>query len=412
MFESLELKRLRVWSRCNLFTVLRSLFNGYSPPQNIVRIPILIIFILTFPILVPVESAWCDTGNAPNVRLLLDDNLTRAVVSGSSLYIEKQDNAGWKPVISRIRMVAFKPVSGGVKLDGSDLVAPAFRIEPVNGMLRYSGRPHRGYLTILANGGRLMVVSHMALESYLVGVVNGEVDSSWPMDALKAQVVAARSYALYQVNRKALFYDLKTDVSDQVYAGVNSEDDRADRAVKLTRGQVLYKDGDLIQAFFHSSCGGSTTSAREVWGKAQPAQEGVYCGECGEAPYSRWNLSPQIGELAKAVKNLYPHIEGVRSIGIHRRTSDGRVQTLFVETGKGRVLIDAGDFRKEMGYRRLPSTRFSLGTSDGRIVLTGEGYGHGVGLCQWGARGSALRGMDYKQILRKYYVGTQIRRAY
>ena len=380
-----------------------SILNSFLSPS------LLVVAILAIATTYPLPVLGDDS---PTVRLLLDDNLSRAVVSGSTLHIAKQDNASWKPVISRIRMVAFRPVRDGVQLDGSDVVAPAFRIESKKGMLKYSGRPHRGYLTILANGGRLLVVSHMPLEQYLIGVVNGEIDSSWPMDAVKAQVVAARSYALYQMNTKALSYDLKIDVTDQVYAGVNSEDDRAEQAVKLTRGQALYKDGDLIQAFFHSSCGGSTTSAREVWGMAQPAQEGVYCGECGEAPYSRWNLSPQAGELARAVKKLYPHIDGVRSIGIHTRSNDGRVQTLFVETGKGRVLIDAGDFRKEMGYRRLPSTRFSLGMSDGRIVLTGEGYGHGVGLCQWGARGSATRGMDYRQILRKYYVGAEIRSAY
>jgi stage II sporulation protein D len=243
-------------------------------------------------------------------------------------------------------------------------------------------------------------------------VVNGEVDSSWPMDAVKAQVVAARSYALYQTNTKALYYDLKTDVTDQVYAGFASEDERAGEAVKTTRGQVLYKDGDLIQTFFHSSCGGSTTSALEVWGMAQPAQGGVYCGECEEAPNARWNLPLEAGEIIKAVRTLYPRIDKVSAMGVHRRSRDGRIQTLFVETGQGRVLLDAGEFRKEMGYRRLPSTSFSLGMSGDRIVLTGAGYGHGVGLCQWGARGSALRGMDYRQILGKYYPGAEIRRAY
>ncbi|MDF1524843.1 MAG: SpoIID/LytB domain-containing protein [bacterium] len=309
-------------------------------------------------------------------------------------------------------MVAFSPVSGGAQLDGSDVVASVYRIKPEKGMLMYGGRPFRGYLTVLISAGRLMVVSQMPLEFYLVGVVNGEIDSSWPMDAVKAQVVAARSYALYQMKVQALYYDLKTDVTSQVYAGFDSEDERTREAVKSTRGQVLYKDEELIQTFFHSSCGGNTTSAREVWGMAQPAQEGVYCGECEEAPYARWNLPLEAGEIIRAVKAFFPGVDGVSSMGVHRRSRDGRIQTLFAETGKGRVLFDAGEFRKEMGYRRLPSTSFSLGMSGDRIILTGQGYGHGVGLCQWGARGSALRGMDYKQILRKYYVGAEIRSAY
>jgi stage II sporulation protein D len=232
------------------------------------------------------------------------------------------------------------------------------------------------------------------------------------MAAVRAQVVAARSYALFQIKTGSPFYDLRTDVMDQVYAGVSSEDARAAEAVKGTRGQVLYSGGELVQAFFHSSCGGTTVSAREVWGIQQLAQNGVHCGECSEAPYASWNLSPEPRELANTVLTLFPDARRIYELGIYRRSSDGRVQTLFAETQSGRILVDAGDFRREMGYRRLPSTMFTLETRDGRIVITGKGYGHGVGLCQWGARGSAMRGLDYRQILRKYYPGTEIRRVY
>ena len=367
---------------------------------------------LTFSAILPVDPAWCAGDNSPIVRLLLDENLPRVVVSGSSVMLEGLNKGSWHNVLNKVRKAGFSPVSGGVRLDGSDIVAPAFRVKSLKGMLRYAGRPNRGYLTVLNNAGGIMIVSHMPLESYLVGVVNGEVDSSWPMDAVKAQVVAARSYALYRMNAGSLHYDLTTDVADQVYAGVDSEDDRAVKAVDMTRGQVLYKDGEQIQAFFHSSCGGSTASAFELWGVAQPAHEGVYCGECEDAPFANWNLTVAAAEIARAVKALYPAAGRLRSIGIHRRTSDGRVQTLFVETAEGRVLIDAGEFRKIMGYRRLRSTKFSLGVSGDRIVFTGEGYGHGVGLCQWGARGSALKGMDYIQILKKYYTGAEIRKIY
>lgn len=390
----------------------RSLFTGYRPllckvPIHIITLLILILFVLT-----QIEPALCAADNSPTIRLLLDEKLPRVVVSGNSLLVEISGGKGWQPLIKRVRRAGFSQVGGQVKLDGTNTVAPGFRIKPRKGMVTYSGRLSRGYLTVSSNPGGLMVVSHMPLESYLIGVINGEIDSSWPMDAVKAQAVAARSYALYQVNSRALYYDLKTDVTDQVYAGVNAEDTRAAQAVRKTRGQILYKDDGLIQAYFHSSCGGRTTSALDVWGLAQPAQEGVFCGACEEAPYARWNLPLGAEEIVKVVRTLYPDVESIRSMGIHRRSRDGRVQTLFVGAGEGRVLIDAGEFRKQMGYRRLPSTRFSLGMSGDRIVLTGEGYGHGVGLCQWGARGSALRGMDYRQILKKYYTGAEVRRAY
>ena len=117
-------------------------------------------------------------------------------------------------------------------------------------------------------------------------------------------------------------------------------------------------------------------------------------------------------ELRGVFRNFYSGDGRITSLGIGRRTVDGRVATLFIGAGEGKVLIDSGEFRKVIGYERLPSTRFSLGRSDGMIVFTGSGRGHGVGLCQWGARGSALKGMDFSQILRKYYPGTEIEKIY
>ena len=365
----------------------------------------ILIFIFTTPLYVYSSSS-------PAVRLLIAEDVSRAVVSGTSLIVERVDGSGFKPVTGKIRLAAFTHGSGRVKLDGSGSVASSFRIRARKGLVRYSGREYRGDITVAASQGGLMVICHMPLETYLAGVINGEIDSAWPMDAVIAQAIASRSYALFQINKGSPLYDLRPDVADQVYAGVHAEDDRAVRAVRSTRGQVLYRGDDPIQAFFHSSCGGATTSAQAVWGTGRPEPGGVYCGECGDAPYARWNLAFEPAELAAAVKNLYPEAGRVLAIGVHGRTSDGRVQTLFARTGQGRILIDAGEFRKAVGYRRLPSTRFTLGSSGGRIVFTGEGYGHGVGLCQWGARGSAIRGMDYRQILRKYYPGTEIRRAY
>lgn len=359
------------------------------------------------------NPALCEAGESPVVRLLLAEDLPRVVLSGSSLEINEPGNSGLLKAGGQLQMAAFSYSPGGVRLEGSRYVAPAFKIKPGNaGLIRYKGRPYRGSVTVMDGVGGLTVVNHLPLESYLVGVLNGEVDSRWPEAALKAQIVAARSYALYQVKAGSANYDLKTTVADQVYAGVGSEDLRAVEAVRSTWGEVLYSGGNLIQAFFHSSCGGTTASAREVWGIGQPAQEGVFCGECNEAPYASWSFTPEVEEVKRTVRVLYPGTDPVSALGIHKRTPDGRVQTLFARTGKGRILIDAGEFRRIIGYRRLPSTRFSMGMSGNRIIFTGEGYGHGVGLCQWGARGSALKGMDYRQILQKYYPGAEIRKAY
>lgn len=383
--------------------------TAFNPQSSIRNYPILLVIILIAFAVSPLPVLG---ESSPTVRLLLGQNLPRAVISGDSLLIEKLEEGIWQPVIGRVRMAGFSPWRAGVRLEGSHSEGSLFRVKADKGMLQYAGLRRRGYLTVRNSSGGLVVVSHLPLESYLAGVVNGEIDSSWPLEAVKAQVVAARSYALYQMSRGSVYFDLKTDVTDQVYAGVHSEDVRALEAVEMTRGQVLYKDGELIQAFFHSSCGGSTTSSLDAWGVARPAHESVTCGTCQDAPYARWNLPLSAEEIVEAVQTLVPNLSSLRFMGIHKRSGDGRVKTLYLETGEGRVLVDAGEFRKQIGYRRLPSTRFALGKSGERIILTGTGYGHGVGLCQWGARGSASRGMDYRQILRKYYLGTEIRHAY
>jgi stage II sporulation protein D len=334
------------------------------------------------------------------------------VVRGESIYVERFDGKRWRKVVDKIRSVGFSPDPSGVRLDGTDQTSTTFRVRPHYGMVRYKGKYQRGHLIISGSGSRLTTVVVMPLESYLIGVVNGEVDSAWPMEAVRAQVVAARSYALFRMSTSAPLYDVKADTSDQVYAGVDSEDERAAEAVRSTRGQALYRDNGIVPAFFHSSCGGRTSSAADIWGMPHPSLVSVECGLCSDSPRFRWELSLATGEVVGAIRSLFPSARAIRSFGIHRRTEDGRVLILFIETGEGRTLVDAGDFRKVIGYQKLLSTRFSLAVSGDRVIFRGAGYGHGVGLCQWGARGGALRGMTYRQILAKYYLGAEIKRAY
>jgi stage II sporulation protein D len=345
--------------------------------------------------------------------LLVVENVSRAVVTAQSLDVERWDGVHWKNVVDRVRALAFRRKGAAVLLEGAEVQGTSMRIKSKSGTFNYKGRSYRGDLIITVQDGGLTLVTRMPLESYLVGVVNGEVDSQWPLDAVMAQVVAARTYALYRIGLGSPLFDIRPDIQDQVYAGADSEDDRAEEAVRRTRGEVLYRDGEIFPAFFHSSCGGETASAAEVWGIDYPSLAGVHCGKCGGSPYWSWHLSLSPSQVRQTTGKLYPDtFRVVRSLGIHRRTDDGRVLTLFLDTDEGRMLVDAADFRKVLGFKKLPSTRFTLDKLDGMIVFRGSGYGHGVGLCQWGARGSAMNGMDYREILGKYYNGAELRRAY
>ena len=355
---------------------------------------ILALGLFAFLLVLPSSSA---AGGEPDIRLLVKENQARVVLRAVSMDVETSHGGRWMARIKRVRAVAFHGKGDLVVLEGAGITARAVRIRARRGLLYFDGKDHRGFFTITSSGSSLNVVASLPVESYLVGVVNGEVDSHWPQEAVMAQVVASRTYALFRLQEKRPLFDLRPDVFDQVYAGVGSEDPAAAEAVRRTRGIVLTREGMIIPAFFHSSCGGFTASVEEVWGVGHPSLRGVTCGECEDAQRSTWQLTLSTEEVRDAVGSFYPGVGPVTSLGVSRRTADGRIGTLFLGTDAGKMLIDAGDFRKALGYERLPSTRFTLGQREGMIIFTGSGRGHGVGLCQWGARGSALKGMNYRQ---------------
>lgn len=371
--------------------------------------PIVLALLLVW---VPVWAAPATAAPEPDVRLMLASGQQALVISGKDLVVEGELSGGWRRIVKGVARAAFRVSGSRIRLAGTGIRAIRYRITDRSGLVGWDGRRWRGALYLHRDRQGISLVDRTGLEAYLMGLVNGEISSGWPMEAVKAQVVAARTYALYRMSRSSGIYDLKTDTSDQVYAGVASEDAMAARAVKLTRGLALYYDGALVPAFYHSSCGGSTSDAYEVWGISHPSLTGTRCGYCDDAPRSSWEVSLPVPEVAKIIGKLFPGADGIMSLGVHRRTIDGRVTVLFTDTDGGRLLIDANDFRQAVGYVRLPSTRFKLRQDGGRIVFTGRGFGHGVGLCQWGGRGMAMTGANFERILLKYYHGAEIRRAY
>jgi len=351
-------------------------------------------------------------GDEPFVRLLIDENSHKAVFRGEKLIIKMESEDGWRTVISGARAVAFDDKGGSLNLLGTEIRAKRFSIHGGAYLVSYRGQKRRGSLIISAEASGISVVDHILLETYLVGLVNGEISSRWPLEAVKAQVIAARTYALYKMEKKNDLFDLRGDVSDQVYAGIGAEDSRSLLAVNATRGLALFFGETLIPSFYHSHCGGHTSDAGKVWGIAHPVLQGVKCGECLDSPYSEWELSLSMAEVTGVISHLFPRTGRPTSLGVHRRTDDGRVTALFADAATGKVLLDANDFRKTVGYSRLPSTRFNMSARDGMVVFKGSGYGHGIGMCQWGARGMALGGASDKDILFKYYPGARLQRVY
>jgi len=276
-----------------------------------------------------------------------------------------------------------------------------------------NGKGYRGRLEVSAAGKGLLLVDELPLEEYLVGLINCEISSAWPMEAVKSQAVIARSYAIYQkAARRGALYDLESTVMDQVYDGCDVEDSRAARGVQETAGEVLVYDNRVIQAFYHANCAGHTESAKNVWGEAVPYLRGVPCQYCQQANPSKWELSVPLKKVESALKGAGYNVSGLRELMVSGRNESGRVQEVEMTCSRGRVSVPGVGFRKALGYGVIKSTNFGLYVVGDSCRISGSGSGHGVGLCQWGAKQRASDGFDYKEILSYYYPGVKLAQGY
>jgi len=279
--------------------------------------------------------------------------------------------------------------------------------------LQVNGKGYRGRIEITPADKGILVVDELPLEDYLVGLINCEISSQWPIEAIKAQAVIARSYALYQMEaRKNAPFHLESSVMDQVYDGCDIEDSRAARGVRETAGEVLMYNGKVIQAFYHSSCGGHTEAAENVWGYPLPYLPGVECKYCLTAGTGKWEQTIPLKRIESLLKsNGYP-VTSLREIKSGRKNKSGRLNDLTLLSSRGSLIISAVNFRKLVGYSVIKSTNFDIKISGDEALFSGVGYGHGVGLCQWGAKQRADDGFNCREILSYYYPGTNLERIY
>ena len=303
-----------------------------------------------------------------------------------------------------------KRTSDGVTVNGRNvpgLVASA----PVR--VTVNGKGYRGLLEVTAADRGLLVVNELPLEEYLIGLINCEISSAWPMEAVKAQAVIARSYAVYQKQaRRGAPYQLESSVMDQVYEGCDVEDSRAARGVQESAGEVLSYQGKVIQAFYHSNCAGHTESSERVWGLSIPYLRGVTCQYCQQANPVKWELTIALRKVEAALRAAGYQVSGIRELKVLGRNESGRVQDVLVLSGKGRLAVPGVAFRKALGYGVVKSTNFELRVSGEDCLIAGVGSGHGVGLCQWGAKQRAADGFSYREILSYYYPGVTLTKGY
>ena len=310
-------------------------------------------------------------------------------------------------------------------------------VRPETGpFVEWNGKRYRGELVITAADSGLLVVNRLSMDDYLRGVVPLEIGNrtSAEIAAVQAQAVAARTYA-YKHLGDARPFDMYATVQDQVYGGVDAETPLSDSAIATTRDVVVLYNGQPITTPYHSTCGGSTAAVSEVW-YDQPDQPylrpvsdripGTNNYYCDPSPRFSWTQSydgtglravmeKYLANYTSAPKTNLGRITDVREQG---RTASGRVAALTVQTESGTYTLKGNDIRfvlRDPKGAILNSTLFSLIASNNAgevssLTINGRGYGHGIGMCQWGAIGRARAGQNYRTILETYYPGTTIGR--
>lgn len=336
------------------------------------------------------------------IRVAIIKGVDAVTISGNGLLAV---NDAEKAVIFEYP-ATFRAEQGKVQIGSSSTRLLRFA---ASDMVLVNGKSYRGLVELSVLSGKLLVVNELPIEQYLAGVINSEISSTWPMEAIKAQAVIARTYAVVKKKeRNSAYYHLESTVMDQVYNGSGLEDSRAARGVHETEGEVLTYNGQVIQAFYHANSGGRTESSENVWGLALPYLKGVECQYGLTSPTSRWEQSLTLNRIELLLRAAGQKTSDIKDIKAGSRNDRGRLKTVVLVTERGNISIPATKFRMDIGSTVIRSTDFSVRVEGGTAFFSGSGYGHGVGLCQYGAKQRALDGFTYAEILSYYYPGTRL----
>lgn len=284
------------------------------------------------------------------------------------------------------------------------------------GELSLDGRRYRGALELRHKSGGLTAVNIVPVDGYLRSVVPEEMPVDWPAEAIKAQSVAARSFALASRGRHASEgYDLCTTTHCQLYTGTTAEKSASNAAIKATRGEVLTYGGKPIEALFHTDSGGMTENSEDVWGSHVPYLRAAKDTPAKTMPWtkaiSRADLERKLAAKGHDIGKVRSLVLSPLAIGrsAKDRTASGRVKTMTVKGTKGTATLSGTTWRSLLG---LKSTLFDAKLAKDMVTFTGYGSGHGLGISQWGAERMAAKGASYAEILHHYYTGTTLQQLY
>ena len=381
----------------------------------------------------------------PTIRVLLgEEREVRVVLIGEFALSESKK---LKILLPRNKQIMFQAATGTANVEATVngkkyVLDDRIKFAPINSEQYFEifGGRYSGALELSVQSRGVRAINIVDMESYLHGVVPAEIGSlgKAEFEALKAQAVASRTYALKKLDgnnhgKDSRGFDIRSDIYDQTYHGRRENSEWAIRAVNATKGEVITFNNNVIECYFHSTCGGRTESGHNVFTNVQfPYLQGIAddFGKrdfCEDSPHYRWvekinasELISSLREFGRQNNNNHPLAPGLFELRVSERFPSGRAKSVFIVDGKNNTIaLEPNSIRAlfQNENRSLRSSLFRVGQPIDRggnreIVLIGAGFGHGVGMCQWGAIGMSRKGYSYDQMLRHYYRETELKKIY
>lgn len=362
----------------------------------------------------------------PFIKVRIGKALQKISISGLDIK-KKLNGSGRIKFYNGRKNLSFncKPILAVTKLNRPLLLAS---LESNTGLIKWNNTGYIGRLNLLTSEQQkgCDLINEIPLEQYISSLLSKEMSSKWPIEALKAQAVAARSYAYHKMVTQQVsktkgfkaYYDLENSEKHQVNGSFFDTTKKTQEAAKGTRGEILVLDsGELTPIFFHSKCGGKTLTPDQVWSSHIKGYQSVDCPFCHKHGSKSWELKISKSKfnnlIDNTLKNYYQSELTKNPEAILRIAPDNKNKTNFrVYDDENVVVVQKSRVRSMLGRGQAPSNYFHLEDSGKDYTLKGSGFGHGVGMCQYGALELAKRGYTYKQILSHYFPGHKLKKLY
>jgi stage II sporulation protein D len=359
--------------------------------------------LLAAPVLAPARAQADET-----IRVAILQNAESAtVVSSGGLIVQAPNDT-----VDATGQITVGAGPSGLTVDGQLLRSDRLEVRGRDGELTINGLTVGGRVIVKRQNGKLLAINALPLEDYVKGVVPSEMSAAWHPEALKVQAIATRTYALYKMRQNARKdFDVVASIKDQVYLyrGRAAAAGPAALAVDDTRDLVLAYRDEPILAVFSSTAAGQTEDAWNVWAVDMPYLKGVECPFDLNSPWYQWRTDVGLPMLEQRLRDEGFPVGVIASLAPATYTKAGRVIQVRILHSGGELYVKGDDLRRVLGYTVLPSTQFDFDVDGMQVQFAGRGNGHGVGLCQWGAKELAERGYSAETILRYYYPGADIR---